>query len=433
MASTEGTTPLETSRRRSELKAINGRKKHASKNKSTSKNTSKKHGSLSKVHPGGKCTRDKENNTKHRHKGAMHSLKKKGEVNRQKDGQKTQQQPSNLTDLASCDSRSTVRNRGSPRAHGGRSSQTLHGPPSQILQGPSSQRTLLCPLSQPKAVSQPKAKVPLLQKTGTASVFENVAASRTSQTEQGLSSFVCSCFAKPLVGFKKESPLGHAIDALSLAQKDLVKLRALYDTIDAGAKGSITNPEFITHIQEKNSIYTKSVFRHLALECSDEEDDDEGKGQDTLVWEEFCRIVISFCAFTEEDILSFVFHSHDEDQSGHIDADEFISIARGVHDAKELTSAHTDEITLATFDLNGDEKLGLKEFISINQRFPLVFFPAFRLQDKVRRRTLGLARWESVMKQFNEQQEARQAQMELDAASRRYSIRQQERAAQSKY
>jgi Ca2+-binding EF-hand superfamily protein len=288
----------------------------------------------------------------------------------------------------------------------------------------SSGRVLLRPLT------QPKVKVALLEKTGTASAFETVASSKAGVP---VSNFFCACSAPPAVSkYEKDSAMGHAIDALALTQKDLRKLRAVFDAVDTGTKGSILNREFMQHIEEKRSVYTDSLFRHLALEAFDEDEigkeGEEGFGG-SLAWEEFCRSVISFCAFTEEDVLTFVFHTHDHDHNGFIEPDEFLEIVRGVHDEKELTSADTDEITLESFDLNGDEKLGRKEFISINQRYPLVFFPAFRLQDRVRRRTLGLLRWQSVIKAFEAQQEKQRVEAELNEKCRRFSVQQQKNRA----
>ena len=49
---------------------------------------------------------------------------------------------------------------------------------------------------------------------------------------------------------------------------------------------------------------------------------------------------------------------------------------------------------LSVFDKNDDGLLDFREFVEINGQFPLMLFPAFRLQDNIQAMSLG--RVESV-------------------------------------
>mmetsp|Transcript_8543 Transcript_8543/g.12173 ORF Transcript_8543/g.12173 Transcript_8543/m.12173 type:complete len:107 (+) Transcript_8543:1089-1409(+) len=45
------------------------------------------------------------------------------------------------------------------------------------------------------------------------------------------------------------------------------------------------------------------------------------------------------------------------------------------------------------FDINDDGVLDFKEFLTLDKRYPLLLFPAFRLQSKMQQVTLGENSW----------------------------------------
>ena len=57
------------------------------------------------------------------------------------------------------------------------------------------------------------------------------------------------------------------------------------------------------------------------------------------------------------------------------------------------------------FDTNDDGMLDFDEFRELNRRFPLVLFPAFRLQDQMQKVTFGGAKWAKIMAGQNRYQE----------------------------
>ncbi len=48
----------------------------------------------------------------------------------------------------------------------------------------------------------------------------------------------------------------------------------------------------------------------------------------------FFHLVATYCMYSEEDIQSFVFQTFDKDDSGKIDEDEFLDLARTVNNAE---------------------------------------------------------------------------------------------------
>merc|ERR1712096_495954 len=93
-----------------------------------------------------------------------------------------------------------------------------------------------------------------------------------------------------------------------------------------------------------------------------------------------------------EDILQFVFQTFDKDSSGTIDEEEFMDLARTVNNADPLFPGNF-KTALERFDVNEDGLLDYKEFKSINKDFPMVFYPAFRIQDKWHKCCLGEQFW----------------------------------------
>ncbi len=54
------------------------------------------------------------------------------------------------------------------------------------------------------------------------------------------------------------------------------------------------------------------------------------------------------------------------------------------------------EQALDMFDENGDGVIDLMEFITLDRRFPMLMFPAFRLQEKMQKMTLGEKQWTKI-------------------------------------
>jgi hypothetical protein len=49
------------------------------------------------------------------------------------------------------------------------------------------------------------------------------------------------------------------------------------------------------------------------------------------------------------------------------------------------------------FDSNDDGLIDFDEFRELNRRYPMILFPAFRLQDRMQRSTLGERKWTKVL------------------------------------
>ena len=119
-------------------------------------------------------------------------------------------------------------------------------------------------------------------------------------------------------------------------------------------------------------------------------------GNGNLDFGEYIQIFCVYCTYNRDEILSFVYECFDADGSGTIDEEEFMLLAKTVSAAAPMFPGNFGR-ALEEFDVNGDGLIDMDEFRELNRRYPLVLFPAFRLQDNLQRGSLGLKRWNQIL------------------------------------
>ena len=119
-----------------------------------------------------------------------------------------------------------------------------------------------------------------------------------------------------------------------------------------------------------------------------------------------------------DEILKFCFDTFDVDGSGTIDEKEFIRLCDFVNNGSPIFPGNfkTYETSLnfrlskhhralLQFDVNEDGVIDYQEFIKIYKRFPLVLFPAFRLQDAMQKNSLGERTWIRIIEEYHRAQQ----------------------------
>ena len=114
-----------------------------------------------------------------------------------------------------------------------------------------------------------------------------------------------------------------------------------------------------------------------------------------LDFDEFLQALSTYCMFNKDQILKFCFDTFDADNSGTIEEDEFMAMCSAVSNS-DPTFPGNFKNALERFDTNDDGLIDFEEFKLINSRYPLVLFPAFRLQDRMQKKTLGDSYWYKV-------------------------------------
>ncbi|CAN0135756.1 unnamed protein product, partial [Scytosiphon promiscuus] len=76
---------------------------------------------------------------------------------------------------------------------------------------------------------------------------------------------------------------------------------------------------------------------------------------------QLCRILMTYCVFSKEEILHFLFRQYDTDDSGAIDEREFRELAKTVNNASPMFPGNFAK-ALLDFDTNSDGLIDFDEF-----------------------------------------------------------------------
>ena len=85
--------------------------------------------------------------------------------------------------------------------------------------------------------------------------------------------------------------------------------------------------------------------------------------------------------------------------AGFIDEHEYRKMCETVHNGHPFFPGNFDN-ALEMFDQNGDGVIDINEFIELDRRFPMLMFPAFRLQEKMQKITLGEKQWTKIIEKI---------------------------------
>lgn len=128
-----------------------------------------------------------------------------------------------------------------------------------------------------------------------------------------------------------------AAQALDLHQNHLRRLRLKFDKIDIDNSGNIDYDEFFESVGETRSPFTDKLFSLIGEFCfrlvslsfklnTTLTSDLDGSG--TIEFDEYVRVMATYCMFTKDEILRFCFECFDVDRSGTIDEKEFVELCK---------------------------------------------------------------------------------------------------------
>ena len=177
---------------------------------------------------------------------------------------------------------------------------------------------------------------------------------------------------------------------LEMGQAHLRMMKSSFDRIDLDGSGNIDATEFLESLNEQRSPFTDKLFAMIDVD-----------GSKSIEFDEYVRVLTTYCMFTKDDILRFCFECFDVDGSGTIDEKEFVELAKTVNNANPTFPANF-KTALQDFDVNEDGLIDYSEFLEIERRYPLVLFPAFRLQDTMQKMSMTEKVWQEIIVDYSE-------------------------------
>ncbi len=169
------------------------------------------------------------------------------------------------------------------------------------------------------------------------------------------------------------------IDMLKMDAKDLGKMWQRFSKYDKDKSGTIDIDEFYKMIGEKRSLFADSIFELIDLDQND-----------TLDFGEFVQTCGTFCMFGRPDVRKFCYYIFDKDKNGYIEQDELTALIDLLHDNDLMINCGS---ALNKFDTNGDGKIDFGEFTDMDKSYPMLLYPAYRLQESMMEKTLGEKWW----------------------------------------
>lgn len=174
---------------------------------------------------------------------------------------------------------------------------------------------------------------------------------------------------------------------LPLKEAQMRKMYRRFRRIDADNSGSVSLTELLEYMDAGSSPFVRVFVDHVVFDCADLDKDG------FLNFGEFMLATTTICCLSKNELLAFLFKVFDSDASGEIERAEFNRLSEV---ADHLTTLHKFE----HFDNNDDGAIDFEEFVRINERFPMLFFPAAKIQDAFRRRTFSVAFWLNKAEKF---------------------------------
>ena len=180
-----------------------------------------------------------------------------------------------------------------------------------------------------------------------------------------------------------------AAQSLDLLQRHLRLLKESFDRIDLDGSGNIDVSEFLESLGEQRSPFTDKLFAVIVWMGVERLNLTSSYGYSLPI---ACLVRMKFYGFVS---------SADIDGSGTIDEKEFVELCKTVNNANP-TFPRNFKTALQQFDVNEDGLIDYSEFLEIERRYPLVLFPAFRLQDTMQKLSMGEFEWLEIIANFAE-------------------------------
>ena len=174
---------------------------------------------------------------------------------------------------------------------------------------------------------------------------------------------------------------------LGIDDKTVQMMFDMFNEIDLDGSGEIDLEEFYRALPYvKRSPFSDRVFSIM---------DEDGSGE--IDFREFVVAVWNYCTFELKALVKFAFGLFDLDGSGFLEQDELEELIKEVYGDTYDSNVRVQRIVDKLYE-NKDGQISFMEFQNFNQKYPALLYPAFEMQQLLRRRIYGAAFWEKLTK-----------------------------------
>ena len=112
----------------------------------------------------------------------------------------------------------------------------------------------------------------------------------------------------------------------------------------------------------------------------------------SLRFGEFLDFFYTFCLFEPINMLKFIFHMFDNEDTGFVEGTEIRHFVYALHQTQDNSTIEQGLKYMEDND-DGDGRFEYYQIVDMHTKFPVLFFPAFRLIVQMRRNSLGEGWW----------------------------------------
>ncbi len=175
------------------------------------------------------------------------------------------------------------------------------------------------------------------------------------------------------------NPLRQIVDLLSLTPIELEAWMQVFEKIDRDKEGAVTFDQIFEFFEETPTLFARDIF--TGMDALDE--------YGTVEFGDFVRAVGTYCFFGKEEMLKSLFVFADKDNKGDITHAQFVTLLNSLNPFDKSRAKRA----LQELQMIPDKAMKFDEFARLNDEFPNIMHPAFRLQHAMRQKILGDDWW----------------------------------------
>jgi Ca2+-binding EF-hand superfamily protein len=172
--------------------------------------------------------------------------------------------------------------------------------------------------------------------------------------------------------------------------------------IDVNFTGVITMTEFHEFFDLDKTDFTAKTFKimdrgnsaHAATRppsnCCDVTTPDTADGSNQIDFVEFIFSIYNYCTFSWDGLVRYTFDLHDLNGTNELTMGQIHEMVSVLYGAEINDRA---EKALKKIDTNNDGSITWAEFRDNARRFPVLLFPAFHVQEEIRKKVFGPVFW----------------------------------------